>query len=59
MSQKNKNSFHFKRVLVTGGGGFIGSCYINSLTKFSPESKILNLDKITYATSENTLKELE
>ena len=59
MSQKNKNSFQYKRVLVTGGGGFIGSSYINSLTNFSPQSKILNLDKITYATSENTLKELD
>ncbi len=45
-----------KRVLVTGGGGFIGSHFIYKLLSDDPNKKILNLDSISYATSKKTLE---
>ncbi|HSX04103.1 MAG TPA: GDP-mannose 4,6-dehydratase, partial [Rhabdochlamydiaceae bacterium] len=40
----------FKRLLVTGGAGFMGSAFIRTiLTKFSEVEKIVNLDLLTYA----------
>lgn len=38
-----------KRVLVTGGAGFIGSCFIRHMLKKHPDYKIVNLDVLTYA----------
>jgi dTDP-glucose 4,6-dehydratase len=37
------------RLLVTGGAGFIGSNFIRYFFGRHPESRILNLDKLTYA----------
>ncbi|MBM4092627.1 MAG: dTDP-glucose 4,6-dehydratase [Planctomycetes bacterium] len=37
-----------KRILVTGGAGFIGSCFIRQVLA-DGETRILNLDKLTYA----------
>src|ERR1022692_1472822 len=37
------------RILVTGGAGFIGSCFIRLLAELHPEDSITNLDKLTYA----------
>lgn len=45
----------FKRILVTGGGGFIGSSYIESLLLSPGSSEILNIDSQTYACSKTTL----
>ena len=36
------------RILVTGGAGFIGSCFIRHMLKNHPEYKIINLDALTY-----------
>ena len=37
------------KILVTGGAGFIGSCFVrHMLTKYS-DYKIINLDALTYA----------
>ena len=47
---QNKN-----KILVTGGGGFIGSHYINEILSLYPHKEILNLDCISYATSNKTL----
>ncbi|MDC0992227.1 dTDP-glucose 4,6-dehydratase [Gammaproteobacteria bacterium] len=48
-------SKNFKKILVTGGGGFIGSSYIyNLLSKFK-DIQVLNIDKQTYAASQSTL----
>ena len=43
------------RILVTGGGGFIGSHFINEILSVNPDKEILNLDCISYATSNQTL----
>ena len=37
------------RLLVTGGAGFIGSCFIRHMLSSHPEYKIINLDALTYA----------
>ncbi len=36
-------------LLVTGGAGFIGSCFIRHMLKKHPDYKIINLDNLTYA----------
>lgn len=38
-----------KRYLITGGAGFIGSNFAHYLVKERPDSKILVVDKLTYA----------
>ncbi len=38
-----------RTVLVTGGAGFIGSCFIRQLLRQSDEVRIVNVDKLTYA----------
>ena len=49
----------FKRVLVTGGAGFIGSTLIRFGLKHFPElEKIVNLDILTYAGNEKNCKEV-
>jgi dTDP-glucose 4,6-dehydratase len=37
------------RILVTGGAGFIGSCFVRLLIAERPAVEVLNLDKLTYA----------
>lgn len=36
-------------ILVTGGAGFIGNCFVRYMLKKHPEYKIINLDCLTYA----------
>ena len=36
-------------ILVTGGGGFIGSNFVRLIAEACLESRIINLDKLTYA----------
>ena len=36
------------RILVTGGAGFIGSCFVRHMLKKHPDYKIINLDALTY-----------
>lgn len=47
-----------KRVLVTGGAGFIGSNFIHWLLRQEPEVRIVNLDALTYAGSLENLNGL-
>lgn len=36
------------QILVTGGAGFIGSCFVRHTLKKHPDYKIINLDALTY-----------
>lgn len=47
-----------KRVLVTGGAGFIGGNFVH-FALGQPETEVLNLDLLTYAGNLETLKSVE
>lgn len=47
-----------RKVLVTGGCGFIGSCFIRLLHQREPDAQIVNLDLLTYAGNPENLKSL-
>jgi len=47
-----------KNVLVTGGAGFIGSNFVRYLLQAEPEVHIINLDLLSYAGSQENLKDL-
>ena len=46
-------------LLVTGGAGFIGSNFVLYMLRKYPDSRIVNLDKLTYAGNLENLRELE
>lgn len=48
-----------KKILITGGAGFIASIVIVSLIKKYPQVKIVNVDKLDYCSSLKNLKEIE
>jgi dTDP-glucose 4,6-dehydratase len=45
-------------LLVTGGAGFIGSCFVKLARRKRPASRIVNLDALTYAGNLESLAEL-
>jgi dTDP-glucose 4,6-dehydratase len=45
-------------VLVTGGAGFIGSCYVRLARRKRPGSRVVNLDALTYAGNLESLADL-
>jgi len=47
------------KLLVTGGGGFIGSNFIHYWLKNYPEDSIINLDALTYAGNLASLTDIE
>lgn len=47
------------KFLITGGAGFIGSNYLQYVTKKYPEDSFVCLDALTYAGNYNNIKELE
>jgi len=48
-----------KRILVTGGCGFIGSVFVHQELANNPELSIVNLDKLTYAGNPENLADLQ
>lgn len=48
-----------KKLLVTGGAGFIGSNFILYWMKQHPEDVVINFDKLTYAGNLANLKDVE
>lgn len=46
-----------KTLLVTGGAGFIGSCFV--LQRIAAGDKVINLDKLTYSGNLMNLKDVE
>ena len=48
-----------KKILVTGGAGFIGSNFIRYWLNEHPEDRIINYDALTYAGNLDNLKEVE
>lgn len=47
-----------KTILVTGGAGFIGSCFVRRLAARG-DVKLINLDKLTYAGNPDSLPEAD
>jgi dTDP-glucose 4,6-dehydratase len=48
-----------KRILITGGAGFIGSNFVRLLLKERSEYTIFNLDKLTYAGNLSTIADFK
>jgi len=48
-------NYPYKKILVTGGCGFIGSSYVLNILENYDDIQILNIDLMTYATSKKTL----
>ena len=50
---------NLKNILITGGAGFIGSHVVRRFVNNYPDSKIVNLDKLTYAGNLENLTDIE
>lgn len=48
-----------KRILITGGAGFIGSHVVRLFVNKYPDYTVINLDKLTYAGNLENLKDIE
>ncbi len=48
-----------KKIIITGGAGFIGSHVVRRFVKTYPQYQIINLDKLTYAGNLANLKDIE
>ena len=48
-----------RRILITGGAGFIGSNFVHHWSKSYPDDRIVVLDALTYAGNRDTLASLE
>jgi dTDP-glucose 4,6-dehydratase len=49
----------YNTVLVTGGAGFIGSNFVHYWTTSYPDTKLINLDALTYAGNRESVRALE
>lgn len=47
------------KILVTGGAGFIGSCFIRYMLNKHPDYRIINLDALTYAGNIENLDDIK
>lgn len=48
-----------KNILITGGAGFIGSCFVKQILNEHKDFFVVNLDLLTYAGNLETLKPIE
>jgi len=48
-----------KRIMVTGGCGFIGSNFVRHVLETYPDAHVVNLDALTYAGSLENLRDVE
>ncbi len=56
---RGKENTMSKKLLITGGAGFIGSNFIKFMLKEHPEYKLINLDALTYAGNLENLADIE
>ena len=47
------------KLLVTGGAGFIGSCFVRHILNKYPDYKVINLDALTYAGNIENLDDIK
>ncbi|MBE0711707.1 MAG: dTDP-glucose 4,6-dehydratase [Candidatus Aminicenantes bacterium] len=54
----SERTFDGKTILVTGGAGFIGSHFIRMVLRRHPSTRVVNLDKLTYAGNLDNLSDV-
>ena len=48
-----------RNIFVTGGAGFIGSCFVRLALEELPDCRVTNFDALTYAGNLNNLRDIK